>query len=109
MRRQQRMQEQHQKHVHGKQKFAFKAVAFVLFIAMLIANIVVFAQSVRLSDQLVHLENETRELQKQNAQLQQKVYTSSSLSNLGDLADQLGFTKEAEPVHLDSSEYASLQ
>lgn len=106
MRKQQRLHEQQLKHIQNHRISAYRAISIFIFIGMLVANIVIFAQSVRLADQIVHLETQTKTLQKQNALLQQKVYTQSSLSNLGELADQLGFTKEAEPVHLDSPEYA---
>ncbi len=78
----------------------------ILFVSMLIGNIAVFGQSVHLSDKIVHMESETRALRTENASLTQKVYTQESLSQLSLLADQLGFTKEAEPLYLDSHEYA---
>ncbi len=78
----------------------------ILLVSMLIGNIVVFGQSVHLSDRIVHMESETRALRTENASLSQKVYTQDSLSHLALLAQQLGFTKEAEPLYLDSHEYA---
>lgn len=106
MRRHTRLQEEHTQTRSVRKYFALKTGAFVLFVIMLAANVVVFAQSVSLSDKLVTLETQTRELQKENARLEQKVYTQNSLSNLKDLAVQLGFTKEAEPIHLDTNEFA---
>jgi hypothetical protein len=106
MRRKQQIHIEVQQRTRVRTFFAFRLGTFVLFVAMLIANIIFFAQSVSLSDKLVHLETETRELQRENARLEQTVYTHSSLTNLSELADQLGFTKEAEPVHLDTGTYA---
>lgn len=78
----------------------------VMIVLTLIGNIFVFGKSVHLSDKIVHMESETRALRTQNATLSQKVYTQDSLSQLSLLAQQLGFTKEAEPLYLDSQEYA---
>lgn len=92
-----------------QRSFAFKVGFFVLFILLLAANIFVFAQSVRLSDEIVELETNTLELRKENARLQQDIFTQSSLSNLEELADQLGFTNPAEPLYLEQNEYAQVR
>lgn len=104
--RRHRSLEEHKHTTNIRNSFALKVGAFALFVVMLAANVIVFAQSVSLSDKIVTLETETRDLQKENARLEQKVFTQNSLSNLKELAQQLGFTKEAEPIHLDANEFA---
>lgn len=110
MKRRQHIQHEKAQEVRSvKHFFAFKITMFVLFIALLASNVIVFAQSVRLSDEIVDMETHTLDLQKENARLEQEVYTQNSLTNLQELADQLGFTKTAEPIYLESNEFASLQ
>lgn len=101
-----RFHQEHKQTTTLRKSFTMKILAFGIFVCMLAANVIVFAQSVSLSDKIVTLETETRELQKENARLEQKVFTQNSLSNLKELAQQLGFTKEAEPIHLDANEFA---
>ena len=106
MRRKQREQDEQNQIFKVRQFLAMKMGFYVMFVLLLAANIFVFAQSVSLSDQLVELETDTRELQKENARLEQDVYTQNSLTNLSELADQLGFTRLAEPIYLEADEYA---
>jgi len=93
-------------HATAKKSIALKICAAVLFIMLLSANVLTFAQTVRISDDIVDLENKTLALKKENSHLEQKVYTQNSISNLQELAEQLGFTKTAEPLFLDSNEVA---
>lgn len=81
----------------------------IFLIGMLVGNVVLFAQSVLLSDKIAQLELETRTLKTQNEELSQKLYTQDSLTQLSLVAEQLGFTKQAEPFYLDSKEYALVQ
>lgn len=92
------------KHIFGVKVFI---AAFFLF--LLSANVVTFAQTVKISDDIVKLEAETSSLKKDNSQLEQKVYSQNSITNLEGLAKQLGFTKQSEPLFLDASEYAQVQ
>lgn len=78
----------------------------IFLVGMLVGNIVLFAQSVLLSDKIANLELETRTLRTQNEELSQKLYTQDSITKLSKLAQNMGFTKEAEPLYLDSQEYA---
>lgn len=95
-------------HSNAKKSIALKVFAAVLFIMLLSANVMTFAQTVRISDDIVDLENKTLALKKENSHLEQKVYSQNSISNLQELADQLGFTKTAEPLFLDSNKVALL-
>ncbi len=94
-------------HHQSKNKdLVMKIISAFLFIFLLSANVVTFAQTVSISDGIVDLEKKTLALKKENSHLEQKVYTQDSISNLQELADQLGFTKTAEPIFLDSNEVA---
>lgn len=92
-----------------RNSFLLKAAGAFVFVALLASNIVIFAKSMHLSDQMTHLESETRELRKESTQLEQKMYSESSLENLSTLAEHLGFTKSAEPIYLETNEYALAQ
>ncbi len=78
----------------------------IFLVGVLVGNIVLFAQSVLLSDKIANLELETRALRTQNEELSQTLYTQDSLTQLSVIAQSMGFTKEAEPIYLDSQEYA---
>lgn len=93
-------------HESKKKDVVMKIISAALFIFLLSANVLTFAQTVRISDGIVDLERKTISLKKENSHLEQKVYTQDSISNLQELADQLGFTKTAEPIFLDTNEVA---
>ena len=93
-------------HMHHRKNLAMKIISVAVFIFLLAANVLTFAQTVSISDGIVNLESKTLSLKKENALLEQKVYTQNSISNLQELADQLGFTKTAEPLFLDTHEFA---
>lgn len=95
-------------HTEGsnKKSLYMKIACFSIFVALLSANVLTFAQTVGISDEIVNLESKTLSLKKENAQLEQKMYTQNSMTNLEELAQQLGFTKPSEPLFLESNEYA---
>ena len=92
--------------VSKRKDMIMKIISAVLFIFLLSANVLTFAQTVSISDGIVELERKTIALKKENSHPEQKVYTQNSISNLQELAEQLGFTKTAEPIFLDSNEVA---
>lgn len=102
----QRIQHVEIPHTYHKKSLAMKIASVAIFILLLSANVLTFAQTVRISDGIVDLESKTLSLKKENSLLEQKVYTQNSISNLQELADQLGFTKTSEPLFLDTHEFA---
>ncbi|OGK31701.1 hypothetical protein A3I56_05115 [Candidatus Roizmanbacteria bacterium RIFCSPLOWO2_02_FULL_43_10] len=83
-----------------------KFLTALVLLFLLSANVVIFAQTVKISDDIVKLETRTGTLKKDNARLEQRVYAQNSIANLEELAKGLGFTKQSEPLFLDSQEYA---
>ena len=84
----------------------FKLCVIACIGILMVGNVIVFAKSVKLSDHIQELEKNTAELKAENAELKRTVYDENSLSNLAELADQLGFTKKAEPIYLETPDFA---
>lgn len=97
---------------HQEQKTTSKSLLMVkigaglVFLTLIVGNIVIFAKSVSLSDNIVRLEQDIRTVRKENNQLEQKLYKKDSLTRIGKLAPKLGFTKEAQPYLIDNADYA---
>ena len=82
-------------------------LAYGTLISILIAaNIYLFAQGIVVSDTIQRLEISTEKLKIENSDLQTKLYKINSLSSIDVIANDLGFTKKADPVFLDSPAYA---
>ncbi len=90
--------------------FAMYKVGILLCIGILmVGNVIIFAKSVQLSDHIASFEEDTKKLKDENSELKRTLYEQNSLKNLEEFADQLGFTKEAEPIYLETSDYALLR
>ncbi|OGK22859.1 hypothetical protein A3H80_00195 [Candidatus Roizmanbacteria bacterium RIFCSPLOWO2_02_FULL_37_19] len=85
-----------------------KLATGVILCGLLVVNIIIFTKSIRLSDVIVQLDEDTQKLKKENFILKQELYVHNSLENLEIMAKNLGFTKEAEPHFLEKLDYASL-
>jgi cell division protein FtsL len=110
--KQHKMRGQHKEHnVSSKMSkiFIAKCIGVVMILALMLGNIVVFAKSVHLSDNISLLEHDITEIRKENEYLQKKMYAESSLTSLAYSAEQLGFTKQAEPVFFEKPNYAMAQ
>lgn len=75
---------------------------FILFIV----NVILFSKSVILSDSIQNLESNIQKVKMENEELEKQMYSAKSLDNLDKLAPELGFTKKAEPLYLESLRYA---
>lgn len=69
-------------------------------------NIMLFAKSIALSDNLLKIEKETQILQVENRELERKLYAQNSHVYLRSVAQQLGFIKKSDPMYIDSIKYA---
>ncbi len=88
---------------------AAKIGILVMLLVLMLGNIVVFAKSVHLSDNISLIEHDITSLRKENETLQKKMYAENSLTSLVYTAEQLGFTKQAEPVFFEKPNYAMAQ
>ncbi len=89
--------------------FISKISLGLFILTLMIGNILVFAKSVHLSDNISHLEKDITVLRKENEELEKKMYVENSLTSLEAVADELGFTKQAEPVYFEKPNYAMAQ
>lgn len=105
----QRQKDAHLSAQTTKKLFAFKTIAMVFSILLLLTNILVFAQTMTLTNNMTTLEEEIKDLRTDNASLEKDLYSKYSLEQLNLIAEDLGFTKTAEPLFLENNEYALVQ
>lgn len=79
----------------------------LILTTMIAINIYLFAQGIAVSDSVQKLELSTQKLKIENSELQAKLYKVNSLSNLEQLALDLGFTQNSQPLFLDTPAFAS--
>lgn len=90
--------------------YSFITMVTILCIGILmVGNIIVVAKSVKLADNITILERDIKMLKIENAELKRELAEVNSMENLEEYAEQLGFTKEAEPLYLETSDYALLR
>lgn len=83
-----------------------KPIIVLFILTLMTANIMLFAQTVSLSDEMVKMESEALSLRVDNQKLEQKLYSLSSLKRIDKLSDYLGFTQTAQVLELTSQKYA---
>ena len=83
-----------------------KFLVWAIFLILVSANIYVFLNSLKLSDNINRFEKEIKVLHQQNLSLENRVYEVDSLQFAASLAGQLDFTQKAQPVYLDNLKYA---
>lgn len=83
-----------------------RIVLFIIAVTLMTANIILFARTVVLSDQITKMEGQTSAITLQNQQLRQKLYSLQSLSNVEQYAEDLGFTGKAQALNLGPQQVA---
>lgn len=83
-----------------------KQAIWLLFFALMIANVYVFVSGVKLSDELSHYDSEISRLNQENLELEKRVYSVESLTHAASIAAELNFTNAAPPVYLDEQRFA---
>ncbi len=86
-----------------------KLTVLLIVLGLMSANIVLFAQTVSISDSIVKMEQETIKIKTENQQLEQKLFSLNSLNRIDKVADYLGFTQSAQVLELDNVKYAMKQ
>ena len=79
---------------------------WIVFIALLLANVYVFVSGVALSDEISKFDIETTKLHAENLELEKKLYSVESLNYAASIAAQMNFTNAAPPVYLDQQTFA---
>ena len=85
----------------GSLIFYAQLTTIITLLVLMLGNIFIFAKSVHLSDNISLLEHDIVSLKKENEYLQKKIYAENSIVSLNYSAQQLGFTKQAEPVFFE--------
>ena len=93
----------------GSLIFYAKLTTIITLLVLMLGNIFIFTKSVHLSDNISLLEHDIVSLKKENEYLQKKIYAENSIVSLNYSAQQLGFTKQAEPVFFEKPNYAMAQ
>lgn len=84
----------------------WKLLSIAVVVTLLSINIVLFSKTIIIGDGVAKLENNIHQLRISNMELQQKLYTMNSLERLSKAAQELGFTKDAQPITLNNLTYA---
>jgi hypothetical protein len=92
-----------------KQLLVLKHFIFITLVILLLCNIFVFLQSIKLGDQINKYEKEINRLHQENLILENNVYEVDSLQYASSMAAMLNFTQKAEPTFLDELKYARNQ
>jgi len=92
----------------NKPHLYLKIGMIVILAGLALGNLILFTKSMKLSDTIVQLEEDTQTLRKANISIKQDLYSQNSMENLQVIAAGLGFTKEAEPLFLKATDFASL-
>lgn len=87
-------------------KNILKKSVYVMFVALVAANIYIFMSGVALSDEINHYEDEISRLHQENIDLAKKAYDAQSLSFAADQAAKLDFTEKSTPIYLENMKYA---
>lgn len=83
-------------------KSLFKLIFSGIFITLILLNIWVFTKGMHLSSDINNFELKTKELKKENMELEANLYRINSLNNTSKIAEKLLFTQKAAPYFLDN-------
>lgn len=89
-----------------KKLFNIKSILILLFILLLFANIYLFSYGIIISDKVSNNESFISKLQLENRQLEKKLYSQNSLSELYNKAIVLGFENKAKAFYFNNPNYA---
>lgn len=87
-------------------KINLKYLTGFVVVFLLIVNVCFCMSLNNLGENIKRTESETSQLKLQNQDLEKKLFTDQSRQNLNLQAKILGFTKQAEPIYLDSLKVA---
>lgn len=86
-------------------KLGEKAI-WALFAILIVGNIAVFMNGVKLSDEINFYENEIKNIKQDNIKLEKKVYKADSVTYAASVAAELKFSNKNKTVSLDEMGYA---
>ncbi|NCO88639.1 hypothetical protein AUK04_00270 [Candidatus Roizmanbacteria bacterium CG2_30_33_16] len=71
-----------------------------ILLILIITNAFIIISGLKLSDEIYRFEFQTKNIKKQNSELEKKLYDASSLQYAASQAAQLGYTKNAPAYSL---------
>ncbi len=83
-------------------KGVFKQTIWFIFFFLVVANVFLFINGMRLSADINGFESQITLLHKQNVELEKKAYQIESLTYAASMAAQLQYTKKSAPVYMDN-------
>lgn len=83
-----------------------KPLIVMMFFGLALANVGIFVSSTRLSERITFYDNESKRLEQENRDLEQKIYEVNSLQKAASAAAELKFTKKAQPNYLQNLDVA---
>lgn len=82
-------------------------VFWIGFFGLMIGNMYVFIQGIRLSDEIQRFEQDIVQLKKENIEIETTIYKVDSLQYAASLSAQMDYVKKADPLYLGKPGYAS--
>ena len=83
-------------------KSFYKLIITGVFTGLILLNLWVFNKGMNLSEDINKFELKTKNLKKENMELEANLYRINSLKNTSSMAANLDFTKKANPYFLDN-------
>ncbi len=83
-----------------------KYAIWLVFIGLLAANLYIFVQSMKISQQINYFDNATKKQHQINLDLEAKAFATDSLRYAASMAAQMDFTKKAQPFFLGNLGFA---
>ncbi len=80
-----------------------------LFVAFIIATVLLTIQTATSGAKIANLENKQEELAKENRELNDRLIRMSSLTKISEEADELGFVKPSDIIYLTTAEDVALR
>jgi len=73
---------------------------------LVIVNVFIFIKGIGLSEQISYYENEIKNLQRENIEIEQKIYTFESITKTASMAADLEYGKYNKPIFTEKPQYA---
>lgn len=90
-----------------KKNRSLKLFSVSLLFILAIVNVYIFVSGLGLQSEMMHYEKETKRIEQENLDFQEKVFEANSLQYAASKAADLEFTERAEPYNLAKPGFAS--
>ncbi len=87
-------------------KTSIKIIGGIIIFALLITNIIIFNNGIKLAVEITNIEKELSSLKQSNLELEKELSRLVSLEYVATMAAQLGLDHKTEPIFLDNLKYA---